>query len=165
MPEIGGLIDIGGQDVKVIRLNGEGRVIDFAMNDRCAAGTGRFFEVMAHALGVGLDEFVALAIAAPRAATISSMCTVFAESEVIGLVAEGVPKEEIVAGIHEAVASRTASLASRVRIEGKIGFVGGVAKNEAMRTALRKAMKAEIVVPPHPQMVGALGAALIAADG
>jgi len=164
MPDVRGVIDIGGQDVKVIRLDSQGRVIDFAMNDRCAAGTGRFFEVMAGALGAPLSKFVAMAMAAPRAARISSMCTVFAESEVIGLVAEGVPKEEIVAGIHEAVASRISALAARVRLEGRVAFVGGVALNEAMRLALSRALGREIEVPNDPQLVGALGAALLAAD-
>jgi predicted CoA-substrate-specific enzyme activase len=164
MPEARGVIDIGGQDVKVMRLDESGRVVDFAMNDRCAAGTGRFFEVMAHALGVPLSDFVAMANAAQRAATISSMCTVFAESEVIGLVANGVPKDEIVAGIHKAVASRVAALAERVRLDGRVAFVGGVALNEAMRNALAKALGREIEVPDQPQLVGALGAALIAAE-
>jgi predicted CoA-substrate-specific enzyme activase len=164
MPDARAVIDIGGQDVKVIRIDGGGRVVDFAMNDRCAAGTGRFFEVMAHALGVPLAEFVAMADRAPRAATISSMCTVFAESEVIGLVANGVPKDEIVAGIHKAVAARVAALAGQVRLEGRVAFVGGVALNAAMCNALTKALGRDIHVPDQPQLVGALGAALIAAD-
>jgi len=164
-PGVRTVIDIGGQDSKVVRLNQQGRVIDFVMNEKCAAGTGRFLEVMAHALEVDLEEMPRLAALARKKATISSMCTVFAESEVISLIAEGCPKEEIVKGIISAVVERTVSMANRVGLGGAIMMTGGVAKNAAVVQGLQEKLGLKIKVPPEPQIVGALGAALLAFEG
>ncbi len=156
------VVDIGGQDAKVIALDSEGRVVDFVMNDKCAAGTGRFLEVMAHALELSIDEMAERACASRKAVPITSMCTVFAESEVISLIAEGISKERIVWGLHLAIARRISSMAKRVVKEGPVVFTGGVAKNAGMVRALKEVMKMELLVPPDPQIVGALGASILA---
>jgi len=153
------LVDVGGQDTKVIRLGGGGEVLDFSMNDKCAAGTGRFLEVILGRLHVPFDEVEALVRRADRAVPVSSTCTVFAESEVISLVARGEPLEGIVKGLHTALASRVGSLA-RVPFGSELFMSGGVALNLAMVAALSEAFGREVRVVPEPQLVGALGAAL-----
>jgi predicted CoA-substrate-specific enzyme activase len=155
----GTLVDVGGQDSKVIRMGSGGEVVDFAMNDKCAAGTGRFLEVILGRLQVPLGEVAGRVAAAARAVPVSSTCTVFAESEVISLVAAGEPLEGIVKGLHQALASRVAALA-RGRGPEAIFMSGGVALNGAMVAALREAMGRPVEVLPEPQLVGALGAAL-----
>lgn len=156
------IVEIGGQDSKIIRLSPRGAVRDFHMNDRCAAGTGRFLEVVAERLEVGIEELGTLAARSRRAAAVSSMCVVFAETEIIGLLAGGTPVEDIVAGVQAAVASRVASLAGRHREEPVI-FTGGVARVPGMAEALSAALGVEVEVPPDPQLTGALGAAIMAA--
>ncbi|KYH32760.1 acyl-CoA dehydratase activase [Neomoorella mulderi] len=163
-PEVATVIDIGGQDSKVILLDRGGKVRDFVMNEKCAAGTGRFLEVMARSLEVNVEEMGELSLAAPRGASISSMCTVFAESEVVSLVAEGRPVAEIIRGLHEAVAQRVAAMASRVGWEEPVAMTGGVAKNRGVVKSLEDNLGTAIRVPPDPQIIGALGAALLAAD-
>ncbi|HHT46263.1 MAG TPA: 2-hydroxyglutaryl-CoA dehydratase [Firmicutes bacterium] len=163
-PGVRTVIDIGGQDSKVIRLSPQGKVIDFVMNEKCAAGTGRFLEVMAHALETDLEEMSRPSAPSVKTANISSMCTVFAESEVVSLVAEGHPREEIIKGIIYSVVERTISLARRVGVEEELMMTGGVAKNIALREALEKSLGIKITVPDEPQAVGALGAALLAAE-
>ncbi|MGA2403886.1 MAG: acyl-CoA dehydratase activase [Syntrophobacteraceae bacterium] len=162
-PGIDMVIDIGGQDSKVIRLDREGSLSEFAMNDRCAAGTGRFLEVMARALEVGLDEMGDLSLKGV-AVPISNMCTVFAESEVVSLIAREVQKEWIIAGIHKSVAERTAALVNRVGPGKRVMLVGGVAKNKGVKAAIEKALNVALSVPEEPQIVGALGAAIIARE-
>ena len=160
------LVDIGGQDSKSIRVEG-GRVLDFAMNDKCAAGTGRFLEAMARALEVDIGELGALDALATRDLTLSSMCTVFAESEVVSLIAEGAGVPDIVRGLHRAIASRTQSLAKRTAnpLAGlSIAMSGGVARNPGVVRALSEALGEPVATPPEPDTVGALGAALIARD-
>lgn len=163
-PEVRTVIDIGGQDSKVIRIDELGKVLDFAMNDKCAAGTGRFLEVMAAALEVPLEELAALSAKANRATPISSTCTVFAETEVVSLLAGGTDRAEIARGLHESIAARTTSLVYRVGLTGKVMMTGGVAKNNAVVQALEERLQVAIAVPPEPQIVGALGAALLAWD-
>jgi predicted CoA-substrate-specific enzyme activase len=158
------VIDIGGQDSKCISVGPAGKVHDFVMNDKCAAGTGRFLEVMAHALEEDLVNLGQLALSAPRRATISSTCTVFAESEVITHVAAGVPKAEIIAGIHDAIAARIATLAGRISIKEDIVLTGGVARNAGVVHMLQEKLGHEIVVPGQAQLAGAIGAALIARE-
>lgn len=158
------VIDIGGQDSKVVAVGPRGKPLDFAMNDKCAAGTGRFLEVMARALQLELTELGPSALRARRAANISSTCTVFAESEVITLVAEGVAREEIVAGICQAIARRVGALARRVGVEPPVAFAGGVAKNIGVVHALQEVLGESLLVPDEPQIIGALGAALVARD-
>ena len=159
-PQAASVLDIGGQDTKVIVLGSHGRVADFEMNDKCAAGTGRFLEVMATALGYELDELGPAALAADSGVAISSMCTVFAESEVTGLVHRGEDRARIARGIHDAIAKRTLSSLARVRARGPLVFAGGVANNEAMVALVREGFDGEVIVPDDAQTVGALGAAL-----
>lgn len=155
------IIDIGGQDSKVIIVDTTGRVVDFVMNDKCAAGTGRFLEVMATALGLDICELASFANNANPVA-ISSMCTVFAESEVISLLAQGTPKECIVAGIHQSIARRVRSMLKTEDLGETVIFTGGVAKNTGVKLALEKELGAKVIVPEEPQITGALGAAIIA---
>ncbi len=155
------LLDLGGQDSKAIRLGPGGQVLDFAMNDKCAAGTGRFLEVILGRLRVPLAEVAALAASAEAAVAVSSTCTVFAESEVISLVASGAPLPGIVRGLHLSLASRIASLARGPGAAAAEVFAsGGVALNAAMIAALGEQLGRTVQVLPEPQLVGALGAAL-----
>lgn len=160
----GTVIDIGGQDSKVIRLLPGGKVADFAMNDKCAAGTGRFLEVMAGALEVRLEDIGDLAVNAGGNCPISSFCTVFAESEVISYVASGAPKKDILAGVCESVAVRVASMTSRTGLEPDVVFTGGVARNKGVATALAKQLGCGLLLPEEPEITAALGAALFARD-
>jgi predicted CoA-substrate-specific enzyme activase len=157
-----GIIDIGGQDSKVIVVDRTGRVVDFAMNDKCAAGTGRFLEVMARALEVDLDDFGRLSDAAAAPCAISSLCTVFAESEVISLIARGEARENIIAGLHEAIAARVSAMAGRVRLPSPVVMTGGVARNSGVVKALEKKLGVLIDVSAYAQVNGAIGAALLA---
>ncbi len=163
-PAVKTVIDIGGQDSKAIKIGKNGRVLDFAMNDRCAAGTGRFLEVMARALEVRLEDLGELSLQSRNRAKISSICTVFAESEVISQISSGTPKVDIIAGIHDAIASRVFGMASRVKIEKDLVMTGGVAKNKGVIKALEDKVGFEILVPEEPQIVGALGAAILARE-
>jgi len=156
------VIDIGGQDSKVIRLDESGKVTDFAMNDKCAAGTGRFLEVMAEKLDVSLAEMGGLAVAAKEEVSISSVCTVFAESEVVSLVAQDHPKEEILKGLHRSIVNRNWALMQSVGVEQAVTMTGGVAKNVGVVKLLEERLGDPIQVSEEPQIVGALGAALIA---
>ncbi len=158
------ILDIGGQDTKAISLDSEGNLCKFEMNDRCAAGTGRFLEVMATVLGFTLEEFSAAALSAGRAVKINSMCTVFAESEVVSLTSQGAERNEVALGIHKAIVSRSTGLLKRVALPGGIFFAGGVALNDCMRILLENEMGRPVFVPPDPQIVGAIGAALRASE-
>lgn len=156
------IIDIGGQDSKAILLDENGKVKNFVMNDKCAAGTGRFLEVMARALEIDLNNFGAISLKSHNPAQISSLCTVFAESEVISLIAKGVAQEDIVAGIHESIATRIAALASRAGMTTPAMITGGVAKNIGMVKALEKALGFHAEVSPYAQLTGAIGGAVLA---
>ncbi|HEY3446190.1 MAG TPA: acyl-CoA dehydratase activase [Myxococcales bacterium] len=153
------LVDMGGQDTKIIRIGAGGEVKDFAMNDKCAAGTGRFLEVILARLQVPFDEVHPLVARAKKPVAVSSTCTVFAESEVISLVAQGEPVEGIVAGMLQSLSKRVAALAG-VLPEGPVLMSGGVARNRAMVEALGAALRRSVEILPEPQTVGALGAAL-----
>lgn len=165
LPQVRTVVDVGGQDSKAIVLDQGGRVLDFEMNDRCAAGTGRFLEVMAAALGTDLAGFVELAEHSGCPAQISSTCTVFAESEVVGLLAQGTPPADVAAGLCAAVAQRVAALVWRLGLQPPVAFTGGVALNDPVATALAAALGVALLRPGAPQMTGALGAALLAAEG
>jgi len=164
LPSCRTVLDIGGQDTKAISLNENGRIDNFQMNDKCAAGTGRFLEIMATALGLSLDDFMASALSAENAHPINSMCTVFAESEVISTIARGVSRTAIALGIHQAIAARTVTLLERVSVADDILFAGGVALNGCMKEQVEKMLHHPIHVPEDPQMIGALGCALIAGE-
>jgi predicted CoA-substrate-specific enzyme activase len=162
-PGVRTILDIGGQDCKAIRVDGSGNVGDFAMNDKCAAGTGRFLEVMAGVFKVPLGELGELALKATGHVAMSSTCTVFVESETISLLARGENPSNIIAGIHHAIARRIAGLFARVGIESEVFFSGGVAKNAGMKEAIETVLKVKIVEPIFdPQLTGALGAAVFA---
>ncbi len=162
-PEVRTIIDIGGQDSKVIRIGERGRVLDFAMNDKCAAGTGRFLQVMATALGLDVSE-LGEAEDPGQMQTISSMCTVFAESEIIGSLARGNPKGGIIAGLHQSVGKRVAAMARRLGIQEQVAFTGGVAINPGVKRALEEETGVRVLVSEVCQYTGALGAALLALE-
>lgn len=161
------IIDIGGQDSKAIAIvgqdNGGARVVDFIMNDKCAAGTGRFLEVMAGVLDVDIKDMGSLSQKSSREVSISSMCTVFAESEVISLIHQKLPKEDIISGLHTAIVRKVLSLVQRVPIEEEITLTGGVMKNVGVCEKLRHELSPKRVnLPDEPQIAGALGAAIMA---
>ncbi len=163
-PEARSVVDIGGQDSKAIALDERGRVLRFEMNDKCAAGTGRFLEVMARLLEIELDELGGRAMHATAPVTISSTCTVFAESEVISHLARNQRIDDIIAGLCNAIASRVFGLASRARLIAPTIMTGGVARNQGVVKAMEALLGAPISVPETPQIVGAYGAALIARE-
>jgi predicted CoA-substrate-specific enzyme activase len=163
-PDVGTVIDIGGQDSKAIRVGPRGRVINFAMNDKCAAGTGRFLEVMATALQVPLGEMAQMADGSREVLTISSICTVFAESEVVSLISQGKTPADISQAVCRAIARRTAGLVTRIGVAERVLMTGGVAKNGAVVARLSEQIGHPIQVPEEPQIVGALGAALFASE-
>ena len=158
------VLDIGGQDTKAIALDGSGRAINFEMNDRCAAGTGRFLEMIAAALGYELSELGPGALSGKNSIQISSMCAVFAESEVVGLLSRGVRREDIALAVHHTIAARTGTMLARVGAKFPIVFAGGGARNQSLVRLIGDVLKCDLLVPPQPQMLGALGAALLAMD-
>lgn len=159
-PNVKAIIDIGGQDVKGIAIDDDGTVLSFAMNDKCAAGTGRFFEAMARAFECTLDEFSEISLSTQNVIPITSQCTVFAESEVITLVGEGKPREEIAAGIQQAVAKRCFIMAKKAGAKDNVTLTGGCAKNKGLKKAIEKVLRIKVIdLPVDPQLMGALGAA------
>ncbi len=163
MPQAKIIIDIGGQDSKFLRLDGGGKVRDFAMNDRCAAGTGRFLEVVAERLGLKLESLGQMAAKSKKPSVISSMCVVFAETEIIGLLAADQTKEDIVAGVQASIASRIRTMAGS-NLDSPVVFTGGVAMISGMADALKNALGQQIVICPSPQMTCAMGAAILASE-
>lgn len=164
-PEIRTIIDIGGQDIKVMKLDENGKMSNFLMNDKCAAGTGRFLDVMAKIVGLEVCELGKVSMQSKEEVSISSTCTVFAESEVISHLSSDAKLEDIVAGIHTSVSNRVAGLARRIGVASKVAMVGGVAKNEGIVKSMEKNLNQEIGVFEMSQLTGALGAALYAWDG
>jgi predicted CoA-substrate-specific enzyme activase len=160
-PDARTIIEIGGQDSKIIHLEDGGQVRDFAMNDRCAAGTGRFLEMVVSRLGVDWQKLAELGCDSKKPALISNMCVVFAETEIIGLLAEGTPVPDVVAGVQNAIATRILALAGRSTVS-PVYFTGGVALQPGMTRALAEALSCPLRIAPHPQYTGALGAAILA---
>ncbi|MEA3348215.1 MAG: acyl-CoA dehydratase activase [Pseudomonadota bacterium] len=158
----GTLVDIGGQDSKVIVIGAQGQVIDFAMNDKCAAGTGRFLENSAARMQVPIDEMGSVALSATEEVTISSTCTVFAESEIISMVAHGVAVEPILMGLHRSLIKRVVAMVRSVGLVPPLLLSGGVVKNPAIRKVIEEETKEQVFLPEHPQLMGAYGAALLA---
>lgn len=159
-PEVTGIIDVGGQDVKGIAIDKDGTVKNFAMNDKCAAGTGKFYEAMARAFEMPLEEFSRLSLEAKNVIPITAQCTVFAESEVISLVGDGKPREEIAAGLQMSIAKRCFVMAKKAGTDGTITMTGGCAKNIGLKQALEHVLKIKIAeLKTDPQLMGALGAA------
>ena len=161
----GCVIDIGGQDSKIISVIEDGQVNDFAMNDKCAAGTGRYLEMVAGIFDLSLTEMSNLSLNSRNPCDISSTCAVFAETEIIGLRARGEKVEELLGGVNKALAYRLAIMGQSVGFRDKIIFTGGVAYNRGVRKALEERLKKDILVPPNPQIMGALGAAVLALYG
>jgi predicted CoA-substrate-specific enzyme activase len=160
LPTVKTIVDIGGQDSKGIKIN-DGKVTSFVMNDKCAAGTGRFLEIIADSLGIPLEKLGEISLTADRAAEISSTCTVFAEHEVINKLASGETIPNLIAGIHESVATRVYALVNKLKIEPDVAITGGGAKNIGLVKALEIKFGFPILVPPEPLITGALGAALV----
>jgi predicted CoA-substrate-specific enzyme activase len=164
LPEVRTVIDIGGQDCKGIKLNDNGQAVDFVMNDKCAAGTGRFLEVTAEELGVRLENMGRLSLEAKNKVEISSTCTVFAAQEVVAKLSAGVPLPDIIAGLHEAIATRIYGMVRRLKIEKEVALTGGGAKNIGLVKALEAKLGFPALVPTEPLLTGAIGAALLGRD-
>ena len=160
-PKAKTIIDIGGQDVKGIKIDGTGRTTDFVMNDKCAAGTGRFIEVIADTLGVPLDKVGDLSLQSKNPAKISNICTIWAQQEVAASLAEGVPISDLLAGIHKSLAERISTMVNRLKVEEMIVVTGGGGKNRGLLKALSEQLGHEILVPEEPLITGALGAAIL----
>jgi (R)-2-hydroxyacyl-CoA dehydratese activating ATPase len=158
------VVDMGGQDTKAIRVSPNGEIVDFCMNDKCAAGTGRFLGAAANALGIGLDDLGATAMRGERPVKITTTCTVFAESEVLSWLGRGKKIEDILLAVHQSIAARSAGLLRRVGIEDEVTFTGGVARNIAMVHTLEARLGAKMNVSDDSHFMGALGAALFALD-
>ncbi len=158
------IVDIGGQDAKAIKVDAQGNVIRYLYNDKCASGTGRFLEIMADALGIALDDLGELAGKATNPVTLSNQCVVFAETEIISLVNEGRNVADIIAGLHRALANRAASMVGSIIADEEVAMTGGVAKNSGMFRALETALGVPVRRIDHPQLNGAIGAALFARD-
>jgi len=163
LPTVRTVIDIGGQDSKGITIK-DGKVMNFVMNDKCAAGTGRFLEIIADSLGVPLEKIGELSLKAEKIAQVSSTCTVFAEQEVTSKLATGEPIANLLAGIHDAVATRVYSLVKKLNVEPDIAVTGGGAKNIGLVRALESKFGCSLLIPPEPLITGALGAALMGKD-
>ena len=160
-PKARTIIDIGGQDSKAITIDASGRVTNFVMNDKCAAGSGRFVEVIADGLGIELGEMGRLSLQSKSPATISNICTIWAQQEVAARIAEGVPIPDLIAGVHKSLAERVLRMAKRLKIEEQVILTGGGGRNEGIHQALREQLGCDILVPSEPLITGALGAALL----
>ncbi len=163
-PSVRTVIDIGGQDSKVIRLDENGTVRDFVMNDKCAAGSGRFLEMMAQSLGITLEEMSVMGFEAQEDIVISSMCSVFAQSEVVSLIASGKRLQDIVHGINCSVAAKVTALAGRSGLQREWMMTGGVARNRGVVAAIEERLQGKLLIPEEPEICGALGAALVALE-
>lgn len=159
-PRVGTAIDIGGQDAKGLKIH-DGKLVDFVMNDKCAAGTGRFLEVIADTFGIKFEDLGEMSLRSTREIGISSTCTVFAQQEVVSRLSEGILIEDILAGVNDSIAERTINMVRRLRIETDVVFTGGVALNPGVVKAIEKKLGYEVFVPEQPLLTGALGAALL----
>ena len=162
-PNVRTAIDIGGQDAKCMKI-ADGRLTNFVMNDKCAAGTGRFLEVTAATLGIRLEGMGDIALKATKKIQISNLCTIFAQQEVVSLLSRGEKLDNIIGGLHDALASRVAALVRRLGIEPDLVLTGGVAKNNGMVRAMKESLGCELLVPEEPLLTGALGAAILAKE-
>lgn len=159
-PRVSTALDIGGQDAKGLKIR-DGKLIDFVMNDKCAAGTGRFLEVLAQALGLKVEDLGSISLKSTRKVKISSTCTIFAQQEVVARISDGTPLPDIVAGLHNAIAGRVVRMAKQLKIQPQVVLTGGVAKNIGVVNAVREHLGCEVLVPEDPLLSGALGAALL----
>jgi predicted CoA-substrate-specific enzyme activase len=163
-PKARTIIDIGGQDSKAINVDATGRVTNFIMNDKCAAGSGRFIEVIADSVGLPLHEVGMVSLQSVAPATISNICTIWAQQEVASSLAEGVPIPDLLAGVHRSLADRVARMVRRIKVEKEVVLTGGGGKNKGLHHALEEQLTCEILLPPEPLITGALGAALLGKD-
>ncbi len=163
-PDSRGVIDMGGESTKVVKLDENGQVVDYAQNDKCAAGTGIFLDAMGKVMGVEVEEMGPLSLKSSTEVNITSMCVVFAESEVVSQVHRQTPKEDILKGIHKSIATRIFGLINRVDLNGNTFAVGGLAQNIGIISCLKEMMNEKLLVPENPQTVSALGAAIIASE-
>lgn len=159
------VIDVGAEEGRAIRINAEGKVVDFAINEKCAAGTGAFTEAMARALEIKLEELGPLSLQSTQAVAMNAQCAVFAESELVTLVHAKTPKPDMARAVHDAIADRVVSMVRRVGLEKEVMLIGGVAKNVGFLKSLNRELEMEVIVPEEPEFVSALGAALLAAGG
>jgi predicted CoA-substrate-specific enzyme activase len=164
LPQARTVVDIGGQDSKAIKIDATGRPTSFIMNDKCAAGSGRFVEVIADTLGLSLEEMGDVSLQSRNPAQISNICTIWAQQEVASRLAEGVPAPDLVAGVHRSLAERVARMANRLKVEREVVLTGGGGKNKGLARALSEQLGCELLVPPEPLVTGALGAALLGKD-
>lgn len=158
------VIDVGAEEGRGIRCNEDGRVVDFVVNEKCAAGAGAFTEAMARALEVPLEEFGPLSLKSDREIPMNAQCAVFAESEVVSLVHAKTPKQDIARAVHDAIASRISSMVRRVGVEERVALVGGLAYNVGFADSLRRDLDTELLIPPDPEYIAAIGAAIVAAE-
>jgi len=163
-PKARGVIDMGGESTMVVKLDESGQIVDYARNDKCAAGTGIFLDAMGKVMGVNVEEMGELSSRSTAEVSITSMCVVFAESEVVSQVHRQVPKEDIIKGIHRSVATRIFGLANRFELNGGTIAIGGLARNQGILSCLEEMMKRKLTIPENPQLVSALGAAIIASE-
>ncbi|MEW6034451.1 MAG: acyl-CoA dehydratase activase [Chloroflexota bacterium] len=163
-PSVRTIIDIGGQSTKVARVDAQGKLLDFVVSEKCAAGSGRFLQIIARILGIGLEDIGPLALKSHHPVEFSTGCAVFAESETVSRIAEGAAKEDILAGVHRAIASKVEALVRRVRLEPDCAVTGGGARDIGLVRSVSEALHVELLVPEEPQITAALGAALIAAE-
>jgi len=162
-PQARTVIDVGAEEGRAIRVDERGKVVDFAINERCAAGAGAFTEAMARALELPLEELGALSLTSTKAVPMNAQCAVFAESEVVSLIHAKTEKRDIARAVHDAMATRTTSMARRVGVEPEIALIGGVAKNPGFVESLQRDLETEVMIPDQPEYVGAFGAAILAA--
>ena len=163
-PDARTVIDVGAEEGRAIRCNPEGKVLDFALNEKCAAGAGAFTEAMSRALEVNIEEFGSMSLQSENAVPMNAQCAVFAESEVVSLIHQRTPKADIARAVHDAIASRITSMVRKIGFEPDVVLIGGVANNPGFLDSMRRDLETEIMVPDNPEFVGALGAALAAAE-
>jgi predicted CoA-substrate-specific enzyme activase len=164
MKDVRTVIDVGAEEGRGIRIEADGKVVDFAVNEKCAAGAGAFAEAMSRALEVSLEEFGQLSLKSDKTIPMNAQCAVFAESEVVSLVHAKTPKQDIARAVHDAIASRIVSMVRRVGIQEKVALIGGVSYNPGFVDALSRGLKTEVFVPENPEYIGALGAAIVACE-
>jgi benzoyl-CoA reductase subunit D len=163
-PEARTVIDVGAEEGRAIKINERGKVVDFAINEKCAAGAGAFTEAMARALDIPLEELGPLSLQSTKSIPMNAQCAVFAESEVVSLVHAKTPKPDMARAIHDAIADRIISMVRRIGVEEKIALIGGVARNVGFVASLENDLNTKMLIPDGPQFVGAIGAALVATD-
>ena len=164
LPEVRTVVDVGAEEGRGIKIAGDGKVLDFAVNEKCAAGAGAFAESMSRALEVSLAEFGQISLESDKQIPMNAQCTVFAESEVVSLLHAQTPKQDISRAVHDAIASRVSSMVRRVGVEQKIALVGGVAYNPGFVASLKRALESDLIIPEDPEYIGALGAAVVAGE-